>query len=124
MNLLLDTHVLLWWLDETQQLSSKARNAIIEPDNLVYLSAVVVWECRIKQALGKLELPPQFENVLSAESFLTLDITTAHAHGIVELPPIHQDPFDRMLVSQARLERLTLVTSDDVLRNYPISTLW
>lgn len=124
MNLLLDTHVLLWWLDEAERLSSKARNAIIEPDNLVYLSAVVVWECRIKQALGKLKLPPQFEEVLSAESFSTLDVTTAHAHGIAELPPLHRDPFDRMLVSQAHLERLTLVTADDILRSYPISTLW
>jgi len=84
----------------------------------------VVWECRIKQALGKLDLPSEFAETLAAQSFVPLDVNAEHAHGIADLPPIHRDPFDRMLVSQARLERFTLVTADEVLARYPVETFW
>ena len=124
MNLLIDTHVLLWWLNGDEELSDKAASAIAAPENLVFVSAVVVWECRIKQALGKLDLPAQFAEVLSSQPFLALDVTAAHAHGVADLPPIHRDPFDRMLASQARLERLVLVTADESLQRYPVNTLW
>ncbi len=124
MNLLLDTHVLLWWLNDAEELSGKALSAITAPENLVFVSAVAVWECRIKQALGKLNLPVRFAEVLSSQPFLALDVSAAHAHGVADLPPIHRDPFDRMLASQARLEGLVLVTADKCLHRYPINTLW
>lgn len=124
MNLLLDTHVLLWWLNGSDGLSTPANNAIAAPQNVVFVSSVVVWECRIKQGLGKLDLPSNFAEVLSTQPFVDLDLTAAHAHGVAELPPIHRDPFDRMLASQARLERLTLVTADEFLQQYPVDTLW
>lgn len=124
MNLLLDTHALLGWLNGAEKLSGKAVGAIAAPENLVFVSAVVVWECRIKQALGKLDLPARFAEVLSSQPFLALDISATHAHGVADLPSIHRDPFDRMLASQARLEGLVLVTADKFLRRYPINTLW
>jgi PIN domain nuclease of toxin-antitoxin system len=123
-NLLLDTHALLWWLDDSELLSERAADAIAAADHLVFVSAVTIWECRIKQALGKLDLPDDFAEVLAAQPFVELDVTAAHAHGVAQLPPIHGDPFDRMLASQARLERFTLVTSDVWLHRYPIETLW
>jgi PIN domain nuclease of toxin-antitoxin system len=120
MRLLLDTHVLLWWLDDHPTLSKKARGAIADGRNLVFISAVVVWEIKIKQALGKLEIPQNFREVLDAQPFIALDITVEHAHSVGELPAHHRDPFDRMLVAQTKVERLTLMTRDIHLRKYKI----
>jgi len=123
MNLLLDTHALLWWLDDNPTLSRKARAAITDGSNLVFVSAVVIWEIRIKQALGKLEIPPDFRNVLDNQPFKQLDVTAEHAHTVGDLPPHHRDPFDRMLVAQAKTEGLTLVTRDTHLKEYKIPLL-
>ncbi len=120
MNLLLDTHVLLWWLDDNPTLSEKARTAIADPENLVLISAVVIWEIRIKHALGKLEIPNDFRYVLDREPFEMLDITADHAHAVGDLPPHHRDPFDRMLVVQAKEEGLTLISRDALLERYKI----
>ncbi|OGQ94472.1 MAG: twitching motility protein PilT [Deltaproteobacteria bacterium RIFOXYA12_FULL_61_11] len=124
MTLLLDTHVLLWWLSDVSKLSTRAGDAIADPSKVVLLSAVVVWECRIKEALGKLTLPIDFEMVLEAQPFVPLSITAAHAHGLKSLPDLHRDPFDRLLISQAKHEGLTLVTADPAIARYPIATLW
>ncbi len=123
MNLILDTHVLLWWLDDNPTLSRKAKAAIIEGENLVFISAVVIWEIQIKQALGKLDLPSDFRAVLEAQPFRTLNITAEHAHAVGDLPAHHRDPFDRMLVAQAKVERLDLVTRDIQLKQYGIRIL-
>jgi len=120
MNLLLDTHVLLWWLDDHPTLSKKAKAAIADGKNLVFISAVVIWEIRIKQALGKLEIPKNFRQVLDAQPFIMLDITVEHAHAVGDLPAHHRDPFDRMLVAQTKVEHLTLVTRDIRLKKYKI----
>jgi PIN domain nuclease of toxin-antitoxin system len=120
MNLLLDTHVLLWWLDDHPVLSRKAKAAIADGKNLVFVSAVAIWEIRIKQALGKLAIPQNFQKVLNAQPFEKLDITVEHAHAIKDLPAHHRDPFDRMLVAQTKVEHLTLVTRDIRLKKYKI----
>ena len=120
MRLLLDTHVLLCWLDDHPTLSKKARIAIADGRNLVFISAVVVWEIKIKQALGKLEIPQNFREVLDAQPFIALDITVEHAHRVGDLPAHHRDPFDRMLVAQTKVKRLTLMTRDIHLRKYKI----
>lgn len=83
MNLLIDTHTLLWWLDDNPILSKKARVAISDAKNIVFLSAAVIWEIRIKQALGKLQIPRNFREVLDDQPFEMLDITTEHAHAIM-----------------------------------------
>ena len=123
MNLLLDTHALLWWLDDNPTLSKKAREAISDGGNMVFVSAVVIWEIRIKQALGKLEIPSDFREAINSQAFEMLPITADHAHLIGELPQHHRDPFDRMLIAQAKFERLTLVTRDKNFNKYNVPIL-
>lgn len=123
MNLLLDTHILLWWLDDNPLLKNKARQAIADGNNLAFISAASIWEIRIKAALGKLIIPSNFQAVLERQDFETLAITPAHAHGIAQLSPYHQDPFDRMLVAQAIMEGFTLVTYDLEIQKYDVPIL-
>ena len=123
MNLLLDTHILLWWLDDSPALSSQARNAVADTDNLIILSAVVIWEIRIKQALGKLMIAKNFYEVTKKQAFEMLPITSDHAYAVGELPEHHRDPFDRMLIAQAKFEGLTVVTHDAIFKKYQIPVL-
>ena len=120
MKLLLDTHVLLWWLDDSPQLSVAARELISEPQNVVFVSAASIWEIRIKEAIRKISVPEDFEQVLNAEPFERLSITTRHAHGLKNLPMHHADPFDRMLIVQAQLDDLTIVTHDELFPHYDV----
>ncbi len=123
MNLLLDTHVLLWWLDDNPTLSGKAKDAIADNENMVFVSAAVIWEIRIKQALGKLKIPGNFQSVLKKQPFEMLDITVEHAHAIRNLKAYHRDPFDRMLIAQTIIEGLTLVTRDNFIKKYNIPAI-
>jgi PIN domain nuclease of toxin-antitoxin system len=118
--LLLDTHTLLWWLADDRDLSEVARDAIAAPENTVFLSAVVVWEIRIKQSLGKLRIPRAFAEVLRAEAFVELPVTVAHADALAGLALHHRDPFDRMLIAQASVETLSIVTRDTAFAPYGI----
>lgn len=123
MNLLLDTHVLLWWLDDSPTLSVTERAAIADADNLIILSAVVIWEIRIKQALGKLEISTDFYEVVKQQGFEIIPITADHAYAVGDLPMHHRDPFDRMLIAQAKSEGYTIVTHDAAFKLYPITVL-
>jgi len=123
MNLLLDTHVLLWWLDASPTLSEKATSAIADGSNLVFVSAAVIWEIRIKQALGKLEIPSNFRQVLDRQPFEILAITAEHAHAVGDLPAHHRDPFDRMLIAQAIVEGFAIVTRDSIIQQYKVPIL-
>ena len=123
MNLLLDTHVLLWWLDASPTLSEKATSAIADGSNLVFVSAAVIWEIRIKQALGKLEIPSNFRQVLDRQPFELLAITAEHAHAVADLPAHHRDPFDRMLIAQAIVEGFAIVTRDSIIQQYKVPIL-
>ena len=123
MNLLLDTHVVLWWLSDDPTLSDAARSVIADPENTVFLSAVVVWEIRIKQGIGKLDLPKDFGEVLAQQSFPELSITVQHADAIAMLPAIHRDPFDRLLVAQAMVEKMTIVTRDSAIAAYGVDVI-
>jgi PIN domain nuclease of toxin-antitoxin system len=120
MNLLLDTHVLLWWLDDNQNLSQSARTVIADGNNLVFVSAAVIWEIQVKQALGKLKIPANFRKVLDQQGFELLDITVEHAYAVGKLPPYHRDPFDRILVAQAEVEKMTLVSRDNHIKKYKV----
>ena len=120
MKLLLDTQVLLWWLDANPTLSEKANSTIADGKNLVLISAAVIWEIRIKQSLGKLEIPSNFRQVLDQQPFEMLAITAEHAHAVGDLPPIHRDPFDRMLIAQAKLEGFAIVTRDTIIQQYKV----
>lgn len=117
MNILLDTNVLVWWLLGSTRLSAKARRAIADCDAL-WVSAISVWEIEIKRARGNLEAPDDLEATLRGRGVRPLAVTFAHGIAAARLPPIHRDPFDRMLVAQAGLESLMLATSDALLRRY------
>ncbi len=123
MRLLLDTHVLLWWLADDPSLGSEAKAAIAEPGSAVLVSAATAWEIAIKQALGKLEAPSDLERQVQLNRFEPLSITIAHAYSAGTLPRHHDDPFDRMLVAQAIAEGLTIVTRDRRLGRYGVATM-
>lgn len=123
MELLLDTHVLLWWLARDPTLGERAREAISSPDSIVAVSVASAWEIAIKRAIGKLDTPADLEHQLRHHRFTVLPIRLPHALRAGELPPYHADPFDRMLVAQAELEELTIVTRDPVLGRYGVATL-
>jgi PIN domain nuclease of toxin-antitoxin system len=127
MNLLLDTHTFLWCLFEDPKLGAAARQRIIDPASTVLLSVASVWEISIKAALGKLVLPAPLETTLpsamEASQIRPLVITVEHALAVRLLPLFHRDPFDRLLVAQARVEGLTIVTADPLLSKYGVPTL-
>lgn len=118
MRLLLDTHTLLWWWSGDRRLTRKAKQAVASSPT--WVSAASVWELSIKSALGKVTTPDDVVAAIDAEGFEHLPISLAHAEQVVSLPHHHKDPFDRMLVAQAMLEGLTLVTHDDQLDPYGI----
>ncbi len=118
MRLLLDTHVLLWWLGGDPSLAKSASDLIRDPENVAFVSAVSLWEIWLKQSLGKLRLPAAFEERLTAESFESLPLTGLQARKVALLPWHHRDPFDRMLVAQAWAENLILLTADAAVAAY------
>ena len=121
MNLLLDTHILIWW-DEGRRISAEARRAIEEAD-AVYVSAASAWEVAIKTALGRLRPTRTVEQATAESGFLELPVTFRHAEQVTVLPPHHRDPFDRMLVAQAAVEELSLVTRDPVFARYGVGVI-
>lgn len=118
MRLLLDTHLLLWWLGQSAMLSEEALALIGDPENYILYSSVSLWEIRLKQSLGRLTLPASFNDVLHAQGFDALPLRPEHTEGINDLPWHHRDPFDRMLVAQARTESIRLLTVDEQLGAY------
>lgn len=121
MNLLLDTHVLIWW-DEGRRLSPGARRAIRGAE-AVYVSAASAWEIAIKIGLGRLRPTRTVEQAAADSGFLELPVTFRHAELVAQLPAHHRDPFDRLLIAQAEAERLTLVTRDPVFQRYSAATI-
>ena len=123
MNVLLDTHILIWALENNPSLSKKARNAIITGANMVFVSSASVWEISIKKSAGQLRVPDTLLEELIAHRFSLLNISAEHAQLAGELPMIHKDPFDRMLVAQANIEKLTLISNDPMIAQYKVKLL-
>jgi PIN domain nuclease of toxin-antitoxin system len=121
-NLLLDTHILLWWLSGSRRLQAPARKAIADSVR-VYVSAATAWEIAIKIALGKLEFRGDMAEQLAKNNLLSLAVTVRHAETAGALPMHHSDPFDRLLIAQAKIESLTLMTHDARLRDYGVPVL-
>lgn len=121
--LLLDTHVFLWWRGDPIRLTAEAHDAISGAE-MVFVSAASAWEAAIKVTLGKLELPDTLEAGVEASGFEKLFLTFSHVEGAAGLPLHHRDPFDRLLVAQARSERLVLVTHDRLLAPYEVEIVW
>ncbi len=123
MDLLLDTHVSIWWASRDPKLTENARAAIADSENRVVASAVSVWEISIKRAAGKLAFRHDILQALDQTGFDTHDVNPHHADLAGSLPLHHADPFDRLLVAQARIEGLVLVTQDRYLRSYGVPLL-
>jgi PIN domain nuclease of toxin-antitoxin system len=122
--LLLDTHAALWWLADDERLGPVAAEYLADGSSEVLLSAAVVWEVAIKRALGKLDVPDDFAGTLLGAGALGLAVTLRHASAVADLPAHHRDPFDRMLIAQARLEKAVLVSHDEALRAYGVPMAW
>jgi PIN domain nuclease of toxin-antitoxin system len=127
LNLLLDTHVLIWWIENSRRLGRQS-NAIIQDDRTtIWISAASIWEISIKAAIDRLDVAPAFIEKLPQEmdrsGFRTLVIDFEHAFAVRHLPLHHGDPFDRMLVAQAQCERLTLLSADPKIRAYDVPLL-
>lgn len=128
MRILLDTCAFLWILNGSDQLSDTARSVFTRADNQVYLSVVSIWEISLKYSLGKLPLPQTPATYLPekrrAHGILSLDLVEATALQLPRLPQIHRDPFDRMLICQAIILDMVLLTPDEAIRQYPVRTSW
>ncbi|MGH3864661.1 MAG: type II toxin-antitoxin system VapC family toxin [Pseudonocardiaceae bacterium] len=123
MRLLLDSHVVLWSLQSPERLPADVVAMITDPVNSVDVSVASLWELAIKQSIGKLTVDGDLREHLSLQSFSELPVLGEHAVAVRELPPHHRDPFDRLLIAQARCEGLTIVTSDRVFAAYDVPTL-
>lgn len=120
MNILLDTHIVLWWLMDDENLPEMHRKIISNPNNFCYISAATIWEISIKSKLGKLKISKNYTDELVKEGFLKLPVNWQHSKGVRDLPFIHRDPFDRLLIAQAQIENLTLLTVDENIKKYKI----
>jgi PIN domain nuclease of toxin-antitoxin system len=118
--LLLDTHTLIWWLANDRTLSNKAKKAIASIDNIVFVSAASAWEIAIKKTIGKLTAPDDLAEQIEKKNFQSLPIEIHHALAVEKLPLHHSDPFDRILIAQALCENLTIVTRDRKFNAYSI----
>lgn len=120
---LIDSHVLLWWAEGGERLSALAREAVENPEHTVLVSAASIWELGLKKLSGKLTTPQDYIGLLQDSRFLPLSVSLEHAIKAYSLPPVHKDPFDRMLVAQAVVEQATLITHDSILAGYGVPTL-
>ena len=121
MTLLVDTHLLLWAAGEPQKLSKKARRLLDDSDSQLWFSAASLWEVALKHGLGRKDFrvePRRLRRGLIDNGWRELTISSEHAVATLDLPPLHKDPFDRMLVAQAQVEGLALVTSDELVARY------
>lgn len=128
MRALLDTHTFLWWITDDPRLSARAREVIGDGENKIFLSAASGWEMAIKAKLGKLCLPGDpvsfIAEQIAVNGFDSLPVQMSHALFVYALPSYHRDPFDRLLVAQAKLENLCLLTADPQMARYPVEIVW
>ncbi|MDM8567813.1 type II toxin-antitoxin system VapC family toxin [Candidatus Halobeggiatoa sp. HSG11] len=124
-SILLDTHILLWWLANDSRLTTKVKKIIASPDNKIYVSSVSIWEASIKRALGRLEFDDdKLLKVIETGGFQEITITMQHGLVAGNLPRHHEDPFDRMLIAQTKVNNLTIITHDKQFQHYDISIIW
>lgn len=128
MRVLLDTHVFLWWITDDAKLPGSVRNFISDGNNELFFSAASCWEIVIKSQLGRMSLPHKIENFLPEQMVLNavqgLPIQIGHALYVINLPDHHRDPFDRIIVAQAQLEKMPIITSDPLITKYDVDVIW
>lgn len=120
---LLDTHIFIWWMDKNSRRLGNLAKILSDPKNTIFLSVVSVWEMIVKQSKGSLKLPKDIKSGIKASGFTILPISDSHVFELENLPLHHQDPFDRMLIAQAAIENLTLITLDKKIDKYGADTL-
>lgn len=120
---LLDTHILLWWLSGDKKLGKKKADLIAKSTNQILVSTVSIWEIVIKKSLGKLKVPSNLKEVIYENEFEILSITADHVLYLENLPAIHNDPFDRLLISQSICENMTLVSADKIIPKYDVNCI-
>ena len=123
MQYLLDTHVILWWFTVPEKINRKAHKIIRDKSNNVFLSSASFWEMAIKKNLGRLTLPHNLLEAVAVENFKILPIMPEESLGVADLPMLHSDPFDRLLIIQAKLHELVIITQDSKISEYPVVTL-
>jgi PIN domain nuclease of toxin-antitoxin system len=128
MKILLDTHAFLWAISGNSKLSDKARSAYLDSNNELFFSTISYWEIGIKISIGKLELDKNWQKIIDKEmnnnGIKWLDLKKEHVQGIINLKFHHRDPFDRLLIAQAKFEQLTVMTIDKNISKYNVKTLW
>jgi PIN domain nuclease of toxin-antitoxin system len=128
LKLLLDTQCLLWWFTEPERLNSAAIEQIVDEDNELFFSVASTWEIAIKVGIGKLPLPEPVDIYVASRmrrlGAKSLDIVFSHVCQVAILPLFHRDPFDRILLAQAQIEQMKLVTADEILTQYDVNLLW
>jgi PIN domain nuclease of toxin-antitoxin system len=127
MNLLLDTHALIWFLEGDTQLSSTAKSEISNPDNTCFISQATLWEIAIKLSIGKLEMKNSYQNLpklIWENGIEILTIEFEHFEYIINLPFHHKDPFDRIIIAQSLVEKMPIVSIDGVFKDYPVTLIW
>lgn len=117
---LLDTHIVLWWFVDPENINPQARSIIKDKSNTIFISAVSCWEMAIKSSIGRLNLSQQLLTLITQENFQLLPILPEETLAISDLPHIHSDPFDRLLIAQAKLHDLILFTRDEQIKKYPL----
>jgi PIN domain nuclease of toxin-antitoxin system len=123
MRILLDSNILFWSIAATNRLSTKAINLLIDPENDVWVSSISVAEFRIRQVIGKIQLPENFVELIESTNFKMLPFGAEHAHWLGEMPLHHRDPFDRMIIAQAIEENFTILTSDSKFKLYSVRSI-
>lgn len=126
--ILLDTHTFLWFILDDPQLSPKADQLISDPNNAIAISPVTYWEIAIKISIGKYSLPEPYEifmdREISINDFKILPIQPKHTAVLIDLPFYHKDPFDRLLIAQASVEKIPIISNDQIFDQYPVQRIW
>ena len=123
MKYLLDTHVILWWFTTPEKIRLKAQQIIKDKSNIIFVSSASFWEMAIKKSIGKLTLPHNLLETAIAEGFKFLPIMPEEGLGVADLPFLHSDPFDRLLIIQAKLHDLVIITNDSKIIEYPVISI-
>jgi PIN domain nuclease of toxin-antitoxin system len=128
MKLLIDTHVLLWLAGDSENLSKKATSLILDEENSLFLSFASIWEIQIKSQLGKLDitrlLPDLIQEQCQSNDIKLLEVKLQHIYGLKDLPNHHRDPFDRLLISQSRIEQMPILSIDRAFDTYEVQRIW
>jgi PIN domain nuclease of toxin-antitoxin system len=128
MNALLDTHTFLWWVADAPQLSDRAKNFIANPNNKIFFSVASAWEIIIKVGTGKLNIPEEPNNYINSRvtdnRFEILQIELPHVLEVVNLPDLHRDPFDRIIIAQSQVTGMPILTIDRLVIQYAVDVIW